>query len=208
MSEELKDIVEEVEETKEAPEVNEAEQSANEPEAEKEEVQEETEKELSREEELEKQVAELNDKLLRLRAEYDNFRKRTAKDTRSARENGVIETIMPFLQVYDHMKMAEKSIENGDDISAVTMGVKMILAEFQRAISDLSVSEINAEGKEFDPNIHSAVEHKPSDEVEEGKVLAQWGPGYKLGDRVLKPARVVVSSGPEKEESAEEETGE
>jgi molecular chaperone GrpE len=117
----------------------------------------------------------------------------------------VINTILPFLQVYEHMKMAEKSIDNGDPIEAIAAGVKMIINEFKGAISDLSVVEINAVGEKFDPNIHSAVEQKPSDEVEEGIVISQWSPGYKIGERIIKPARVVVSSGPEKKDDENSE---
>jgi molecular chaperone GrpE len=159
----------------------------------------------SEEELLREEVAQLKDKNLRLIAEYDNYRKRAAKDQRSARENGVINTMLPFLQVYEHMKMAEKSIDNGDPIEAISAGVKMLINEFKAAISDLSVVEINAIGEDFDPNIHSAVEHKCSDEVEEGKVISQWTPGYKIGERIIKPARVVVSSGPKKDEPETEE---
>lgn len=160
--------------------------------------------------EAEEKVAESNDKLLRLHAEYDNFRKRTAKDLRNNREAGVIDTIMPFLQVYDHMKMAAMSIENGDNIDAIRQGVTMILNEFQRAVADLSVDEINAIGEDFDPNLHAAVAHESSDEIEEGKVIKQWSPGYRKGERLIKPAKVVVSSGPEvvEEEKSEEEGGE
>lgn len=161
--------------------------------------------------EAEEKAAELNDKLLRLHAEYDNFRKRTAKDLRSNREAGVIDTIMPFLQVYDHMKMAAMSVENGDNIDAIRQGVTMILNEFQRAVAELSVEEINAIGENFDPNLHAAVAHESSDDIEEGKVMKQWSPGYRKGERLIKPAKVVVSSGPEvaaEEENTEEEGGE
>lgn len=156
--------------------------------------------------EAQDQVAEVNDKLLRLHAEYDNFRKRTSKDLRNNREAGVVDTIMPFLQVYDHMKMAAMSIENGDNIDAIRQGVTMILNEFQRAVADLSVEEINAIGADFDPNIHAAVAHESSEEIDEGKVIKQWSPGYRKGERLIKPAKVVVSSGPEVvvEESADE----
>lgn len=151
--------------------------------------------------EAQEEVASVNDKLLRLHAEYDNFRKRTAKDLRSSREAGVVDTIMPFLQVYDHMKMAAMSIENGDNMDAVRQGVSMIVHEFKRAVSELSVDEIDALGSSFDPNLHSAVAHETSEEVEEGKVLKQWSVGYKKGERLLKPAKVVVSSGPKVEEA-------
>jgi len=149
------------------------------------------------------EAALAKDKLLRLHAEYDNFRKRTAKDLRNTREAGVIDTIMPFLQVYDHMKMAAMSLENGDNIDAIKQGVTMILNEFQRAVSDLSVEEIDASGKSFDPNMHAAVAHESSEAVEEGTVIRQWSPGYRKGERLIKPAKVVVSSGPEVEAEAE-----
>lgn len=157
--------------------------------------------------EAKEEIAKLNEKILRLHAEYDNFRKRTAKDLRNSRESGVVDTIMPFLQVYDHMKMASMSIENGDNLDAIRQGVSMIVNEFKNAIADLSVEEVDAIGSVFDPNLHSAVAHEPSDEVPEGNVLKQWSVGYKKGDRLIKPAKVVVSSGPKKEEVADENEG-
>lgn len=171
---------------------------------------EETVEEVDPMQELQDKLADANEKFLRLHAEYDNFRKRTAKDLRAQRENGVVDTIMPFLQVFDHMKMASMSIENGDNIDAIRQGVTMILNEFKRAIEDLSVEEVNGLGNDFDPNLHEAVAYEESTEVEEGKVLKQWSPGYRKGERLLKPARVVVSSGVAEEEAvdvASEETG-
>ncbi len=158
---------------------------------------------------LQEELAIAKDKELRLQAEFQNFRMRTSKDLRNSREAGVIDTIMPFLQVYDHMKMASMSIENGDNIDAIRQGVTMILNEFKRAISELSVEEVDAIGEAFDPNVHAAVAHEASEDVEEGKVVKQWSTGYRKGERLLKPAKVVVSSGPEKEaEVATEETAE
>jgi molecular chaperone GrpE len=80
-------------------------------------------------------------------------------------------------------------------MDAIRDGLKMILTEFGKAIEELGIEKIDAVGKEFDPNLHEAMANEPSDEVEEGVVIKQWTCGYRMGDRLLRPANVVVSSG-------------
>ena len=125
---------------------------------------------------LEKAVLELEDKRIRLIAEMDNQRKRAAKDMEALRYSVMTDTLHPFFQVLD--------------------GMKMIQTEFDRAFSDLGIERIDAVGKEFDPNTQEAVSQEASDKVPAGKVIRQWCYGYKIKDRLLKPASVVVSSGP------------
>ena len=85
-------------------------------------------------------------------------------------------------------------------INALKQGMQMIMNEFSRAFEDLGVKEIEAVGKAFDPKLHDAVKSEASEEVPEGIVISQWKAGYKLGDRLIRPSSVVVSSGPAKEE--------
>lgn len=164
-------------------------------------------KKLSKKEyiaELEQKVLEGEDKLLRVQAEFQNYRKRVAKDLATARINSLTDTVAPFLQVFDHFSMAMKASESTSNLESLVMGLNMILGEFQKAMDELGVTKFNAVGEKFNPELHEAVANEPSDEVEEGVVIRQWFSGYKLGDRLLRPASVVVSSGPAVEAAKEE----
>ena len=150
-------------------------------------------------------IAELTDKYLRLRADFDNYRKRMAREADETRERSKIIVVTDFLPVYDFFMMAMSHSEKTDDIAALRQGMQMILNEFKKAFDGLGVKEINAVGKEFDPKFHEAMKTENSDEVPEGTVIAQWKAGYMIGDRLVRPATVVVSAGPAKKE--EEQAG-
>ena len=145
-------------------------------------------------------IAELNDKYLRLRADFDNYRKRMAREADETRERSKIIVVTDFLPVYDFFMMAMSHSEKTDDLAALKQGMQMILNEFKKAFDGLGVKEINAVGKEFDPKFHEAMKTENSDDVPEGTVIAQWKAGYMIGDRLVRPATVVVSAGPAKKE--------
>lgn len=145
----------------------------------------------------EEQIAELKDALLRKIADFDNFRKRKVKDVQDARFHSSCGVIESFLTVYDHFKMAMQSVENGDSLEIVQQGMQMIFSEFGKTFDNLGVNELVATGEKFDPNFHDAISKQSSDEIEEGFVIQQWKSGYKINERLLRPAVVVVSSGPE-----------
>ncbi len=153
--------------------------------------------------ELEEQLVAASEKNLRIQAEFQNYRKRVAKDIANARLNSLTDTVAPFLQVFDHFSMAMKASESTDNIQSLVTGLNMILTEFQKAMDELGVTKFDAVGQKFNPELHNAVANEHSDEVEEGMVLKQWLCGYKLGERLLRPATVVVSSGPEKTDELE-----
>jgi len=148
------------------------------------------------EEKLQKELNELNDKYLRLQADFDNYRKRAFKDITSARRESQIGALEPILQVFDHFDMAVSAAESADNIDAIKEGLKMIFTEFSKALDELGIERIDAVGDDFDPNLHEAVAEEPSENIEEGKIIKQWRCGYKMGDYLIRPANVVVSSGP------------
>lgn len=152
---------------------------------------------------LEKALLEMEDKRLRLLAEMENQRKRAAKDMEAVRYNTMTDTLHPFFQVFDHFAMAVAATETTTNMQTLLEGMKMIRMEFDRAFSDLGIERIDATGKDFDPNTQEAMSQEASDTVPAGKVIRQWSYGYKLGDRLLKPATVVVSSGPAKKTEQE-----
>lgn len=146
--------------------------------------------------ELEAKLKEADDKYLRAVAEMDNSRKRTAKEMENLRLNVMMDTISPFLQVFDHFSMAVAASSASNNLKSLLEGMKMIQNEFDKAFSELGVVKIDAVGKDFDPSLHEAVSQEASDTVPAGKVIRQWSFGYKTPLRLLKPAMVVVSSGP------------
>ncbi len=157
---------------------------------------------------LETDILEQEDKYLRLQAEYQNYRKRASKDILNTRVLGQIDALEPILTVYEHFNMAMMSVENGDNLDAIKQGMSMISTEFSNAMTEIGVETINAVGKEFDPKLHEAMGKDSSEEVEEDFVIKQWSNGYKMGERLLRPVKVVVSTGPKTEEDATEKTEE
>ena len=147
---------------------------------------------------LELELAEAKDRLLRAHADFDNFRKRTFKEMKDLRTIIKADTMVPILNVFDHFNMALDAAGKKPDFKVLDAGMKMILVEFVKAMNELDIKTLEvAEGQEFDPNVHEAVSKEYSEKYEEGKILRQWRHGYKTGDRLLRPAVVVVSSGPQ-----------
>lgn len=166
-------------------------------------------------EELEKQVIELTEKVanaekyrLLALADMENLRKRNVKEMENLRKCTVQDTVFPFLQVFDYFTMAVDSVHKSADVNTVIAGMDMIAKEFERALNDLNITPLDAVGKTFDPAIHEAVAEESSDTVPQGTVLKQWCRGYQYGSYLLKPAKVVVSSGPKKEEKPAESASE
>ena len=150
------------------------------------------------------ELAALQEKYIYLQAEYQNYRKRMAKELAESRRFAVEETVLPFLTVYDFLTMAETAAVQSDNIEAIRQGLVMIIAEYRKAFDELGLKPFDAKGKKFDPELHDAVAHESSEEVPEGVVSKQWNCGFKLGERVVRPARVVVSSGAPEEKKSEE----
>ncbi len=156
---------------------------------------------LSREQELEQQLADLESRYLRCQADYQNFQRRARQSEDEARKQasaGVIQTIIPVLDSFD---MAFQ--HNTEDITVPQMldGIRAIHAEFIRVLSVLGVSLISPEPDDsFDPACHQAMLHQQSDDIQPGHVVCALQVGYKLHDRVVRPAKVSVASGDEQED--------
>lgn len=157
---------------------------------------------------MKQQVVELTDKLLRTQAEFDNFRKRTQRDLTDARTYSKISTLEEFMPVVDNFKSAMIAVEQNADLDTLVAGMNMISNEIPKVLGTLGVETIDAIGKDFDPKLHEAVVNEFSETVEAGKIMNQWRCGYKLGERLIRPASVVVSNGKEAEAPKEEENTE
>ena len=162
----------------------------------------------SEEEKLREALAELQAKYLYLQAEYQNYRKRVAKDIADAKSYAYADALGPFMTVFDFLAMADTAAVQSDNIESIRQGLKMIIGEFNKAFDTLGVKPLETVGKPFDPALHEAVAHEASDTVPEGVVIRQWSNGFKMGEKLLRPARVVVSDGAAKSEEpgAEQKT--
>ncbi len=152
---------------------------------------EETEAEVVVEEEKEDELSLLNDKYLRLVAEYDNYRKRTAKEKESIYPEAKVSVVSAFLPVMDNMERALSASKEEDPLYE---GVKMIMRQFEETLKNIGVEEIKAVGEKFDPNFHNAVMHIDDDNYGENEIVEQFQKGYKIGDRIVRYSMVKVAN--------------
>ena len=162
-----------------------------------EETVEETEEvdEVDEQEEQNKREAELNDKYVRLFAEFDNFKKRTQKEktqiyTTAAAE--VVEAVLPFI---DNLKRASSVEVKDEEAKNVIEGIKLIERQFEETLKQIGVTEIEALGKEFDPEKHNAVMHVDDENIEgENIVVEEFAKGYMYRDKVVRHSTVKVAN--------------
>ena len=140
------------------------------------------------------ELEELNDKYTRLFAEFDNYRKRTAKELEGKAADACCDAIAHILPVLDNLERAAQY--NTEDVAESPMGkgLELTLKSFIEALSKLGISEIEAEGKQFDPNIHNAVMHVEDEELGENVVAEVFMKGYAKGDKVLRHSMVKVAN--------------
>lgn len=150
--------------------------------------------------EAQEAIAELNERIVRLTADFDNFRKRAQREKDEARQfanQGLLEKLLPVL---DNFEMALTAVKDADP--SVRDGVQMILDQLLGVLRESGVEPVDAMGQPFDPNLHEALSQEETTEVEEGTVVQQVQRGYKLNDRLVRPARVVVAKAPGAAEEA------
>lgn len=142
------------------------------------------------------QVAKLKDQLLRTAADFDNFRKRSRRDVEDASRRSKEQTLLQLLPLIDNLERAVDAAGSAVDVDAVTSGVRMVLRSFTDVALRLDLHRVEATGVPFDPNVHDAIQQVETDEHPPGTCVAEITPGYKLGDRLLRPAQVVVARPP------------
>lgn len=145
--------------------------------------------------ELEKKEAELaeaNDKYMRLFAEYDNFRKRTVKEKEGIYADAYIDALSQILPVLDNLERAA-AFENAD-AEALRKGLELTLKSFSETLAKMGVHEIEALGKTFDPNVHNAVMHVDDEAFGESEIVEVFAKGYARGDKVLRHSMVKVAN--------------
>lgn len=142
---------------------------------------------------LEESYNELNDKYLRLSAEYDNYRKRTLKERMDLIKSAAEDTLINFLPIMDNIDRAKKSVDDAKDIEAIKEGINLIYKHIFDFLTERGIKEIEATGKTFDTDLHEALTKIPAPSKNmKGKVVDVIEKGYKLKDKVLRFAKVVV----------------
>lgn len=190
---------EQQEDKKEEPTAQESAKEINSQDLEKEKQPEKKEAEGAKKEKSEKpekpsaadELAALNDKYLRLCAEYDNFRKRSQRERDSLYADIKADTLKKFLPVYDNLVRA---LDQPTADEAYRRGVEMIMAQFNSTMEKLGVSEIESLGKKFDPSLHNAVMHVEDAEKGENEIVEVFQKGFRMGDKVIRFAMVKVAN--------------
>ena len=176
----------------EFPDTENAESEASEQEAEQPVAEAEEE---SVEEQLRKQVAELDDRLLRSMADFDNYKKRNARQVEDTIRSSVDSLLLQFLEIVDNFERALEHVDGQNEDDAIHRGTKLIYSQMRDLLAHYDVKPIDALGKPFDPNLHDAMMQVDSDEYDEGIVAMVLSKGYMRGNRVLRHSKVGVSSG-------------
>lgn len=147
----------------------------------------------------------LDELYIRLKADFENFRKRTFRERDQIYRRANEDLMTELLPVLDHIDLAFSAVDEHDAHSAFVEGFKLVSDQLLTALGKFGLKPLSAEEGDFDPHFHEAVSHLDSETVPENKIIAQVRKGYTLGERLLRPAQVVVSRGaPEK--SGEEYT--
>lgn len=138
-----------------------------------------------------KALAAQEDAYLRLAAEYDNFRRRTAKEKSEAYTNAKADAALKFLPVYDNL---ERALQQGTQDEAFLKGVEMTMTQLLEVLESLDIKPIDAVGKPFDPNLHNAVMHVEDETLGENVVAACFQTGFTMGEKVIRFSMVQVAN--------------
>ena len=149
---------------------------------------------LSENEKQKAELAEQKDMYLRVLAEYENFRRRTADEKSKIYSDTTAEVVEKFLPVLDNLEHAAACSADTDADSAIRQGVELVLRSFREILEKLGVSEIPALGETFDPNIHNAVMREDDPEKGESEITAVFQKGYKLSNKVIRYSMVKVAN--------------
>ncbi len=150
---------------------------------------------LSEEEKLKAEVAEWQNKHLRLYAEFDNFKRRTSKERLELLQIAGKDVIVDLLAVLDDFERAQKSMETATDIEAIKEGVKLVHQKLRSTLASKGLKEMEAKGKDFDADLHEGITNIPAPSEElKGKVVDELEKGYYLNDKVIRFAKVIIGS--------------
>ena len=147
---------------------------------------------------LQADLDRFRDLALRSQADFENFKKRAAREKEEAIKYANSSLLEKLIAIVDNFELGLEAARAEGEKSPVFSGMSMVLKQLMDFLADSGLQPIDATGQKFDPNLHEAIAHEPSDNVPEETVIRQMRRGYKLKDRLLRPSCVVVSSGPAK----------
>ncbi len=145
---------------------------------------------------LQADLDRFRDLALRTQADFENYKKRSSREKEDAIKYANSSLLERLIAIVDNFELGLEAARAEGEKSPIFSGMSMVLKQLMDFLSDSGLQSIDAMGKKFDPNLHEAIAHEPSDKFPEGTVIRQTRRGYKLKDRLLRPSSVVVSSGP------------
>lgn len=143
-------------------------------------------------EQLKLKVDELTDKYLRQAAEFDNFKRRNAKERLELIQTAGKEVITDLLEVLDDSERAQKQLETAEDIQQIKEGIQLVFSKLKNILSSKGLKAMDAKGKEFNPDLHEAITEIDGGEEMKGKIIDEVIKGYYLNDKIIRYAKVVV----------------
>ena len=149
---------------------------------------------------LQADLDRFRDLALRSQADFDNYKKRATREKEEAVKYANSALLERLIAIVDNFELGLSAAKSEGGRSPIYSGMSMVLKQLTDFLAGNGLQPIDAEGQKFDPNLHEAIAHEPSDEVAEGVVLRQMRRGYRLKDRLLRPSSVVVSSGKNRNE--------
>ena len=147
---------------------------------------------------LQADLDRFRDLALRSQADFENYKKRSAREKEEAIKYANSSLLERLVAIIDNFELGLEAAKGESEQSPVYSGMTLVLKQLHDFLAENGLQPIEAEGKRFDPNLHQAIAHEPSNQFPEGIVLRQTRRGYRFRDRLLRPSSVVVSSGPGK----------
>ena len=141
---------------------------------------------------LEEEAAASKDRYMRLAAEYENYRKRTANEKLSLYDDATAKAVTELLPVADSVRMALENLKDADP--EIIKGVELISGQLEKSFEKLKIESYGKVGDDFDPNLHNAIGMVDNDELGSGKIAAVYQTGYKIGDKIIRHAMVQVTN--------------
>ena len=145
---------------------------------------------------LQADLDRFRDLALRSQADFDNYKKRAAREKEEAIKFANSSLLERLIAIVDNFELGLSAARAEGELSPIYSGMSMVLKQLTDFLADNGLQPIASEGQKFDPNLHEAIAHEPSNDIPEGTVIRQTRRGYRLKDRLLRPSSVVVSSGP------------
>ncbi len=156
-------------------------------------------------EKLQQEKDELEDRLTRTQAELVNYRRRTQNENAQFRKYEGLNLVRDLLPVIDNLQRAVGASEQANSVDDVKKGVEMVIQQFLDILASREVKRIPTEGEAFDPNLHDAVQQVPSQEIPAMHIAQELETGYQMADRVVRPAKVIVSTGPQNDPAEQQQ---